>query len=352
MLAQELENRAKMSSHPFSFPPPPPAPPKASQSYAGVFQPVVGDNERRPGENRRSYGNWGHGRGFNRGGRRNEAYGSSRSDLTHGNPSTVTDKKYSSPQDGGNNFPSNNYQRSGYPQLSYPPIQFRHFPTNVHQGAGPQNPVIPANVRPPSHDYGLSFSTSEAPLSLAQNANSFQAKVHANQPVLMGPPIRMGFENLPQSDMSQRNEQRTVNEAGVYHHGLLERDESRFRRSSPKGLRSGRRESPTTSPGNRGRDHTRGRSKALSRPRTQNQRIQAAPAVPSFGTLLPLPSRPPALHGITRKGRKKEQRQNQLGLTPRAELTGQSKSSGEDDDTDEEARLAIVAGSAGQSHQL
>ena len=116
------------------------------------------------------------------------------------------------------------------------------------------------------------------------------------------------------------------------------------------GFSSDRHESPNPFSGHGGRGQKRGHGEAFSRPRNQNHRIQVAPAVPSYGGPLSLPTKPPALHESTRKPRKKKRKQNQLGLTPKAEEHESSEE--EEDDADEEARLAAVAASADQGLQL
>ncbi len=371
ILILELEDHAKMSGHRFAFPPPPPAPPKAPQSYPGFAQPFTDPNGLRGSEDSRDYLNRGHGRNFNRDGRRGGHFGSSKSNSGYGNPPLGIDKRHSSPPDKGYDVQTNDHNRSGYPLPSYPPIQLPRFPTNVNRSFGPQNPAFPANVRPaqaahlahgngayqiydgqhqyPSHGYGLSPPAMQAPLHTPQNNNTFQTAAHASQPVLMGPPIRMGFNAQGDSGQTQQHAQPTTYGTNAFRHGLPNCNESPYRHSSSIGFHSGRHESPKTLTRDRGRGQKRGYGEIHNRPRNQNQRVQVAPAVPSFGSPLPLPSKPPALHGNTRKPRKKKRKHNQLGLTPKAE---QHESSEEEDDTDEEARLAAAAAGAIQGHQL
>lgn len=69
---------------------------------------------------------------------------------------------------------------------------------------------------------------------------------------------------------------------------------------------------------------------------------QVAPAVPSFGN--PLPVKPPAPQIETKKAKKKKKRRvNQLGLTPK---TVEHASSSEEDDIDEELKLAATVTAA------
>ena len=73
-----------------------------------------------------------------------------------------------------------------------------------------------------------------------------------------------------------------------------------------------------------------------------------APAVPSFG--IPLPTKPPVPEAEVRKPKKKKKRRvNQLGLTPKTE--DHVSSSEEEDEIDEEAKLARSAGVIGGSGQ-
>lgn len=271
----------------------------------------------------------------------------------------------------GYNVQSNDYRRSGYPLPKYPPVQLPQYPTDLRHGYGQPNPAFPTNARPPqaaypangnasshnyngqqqypSHGYGPALPTIQAPLPAAPNSNSFQTIAHAGQPVLMGPPIRMGFDAQRNVHQAQQQAQPTANRTNAYQHGSNGND-SPYRHSSPMGYPSGRHESPKIFPGQRGRGQKRGHEDAFSRPRNQNHRTQVAPAVPSFGSPLPLPTKPPMLHESIRKPRKKKRKQNQLGLTPKAEEHESSED--EEDDADEEARLAAVAASAGQGHQL
>lgn len=74
---------------------------------------------------------------------------------------------------------------------------------------------------------------------------------------------------------------------------------------------------------------------------------QVAPAVPSFGN--PLPVKPPVPQVETKKAKKKKKRRvNQLGLTPKT--VEHVSSSEEEDDIDEELKLAatVTAPSAAQ----
>ena len=369
---QELEDHTKMSGHHFTFPPPPPAPPKASQSYPGLSQPFADPNGYRGRGIRGDHGIRGHGRDYNRGGRRGGSYGSSQSTPSYGNSFLGAEIRHTSPPDTGYSVQTNGHRRSGYPLPSYPPVQLPHYPTSLHQGYRQQTPAFQADVQAPqavypanrndsplnhnaqqrssSHGYGPSFATVQASLPAAQKNSSFQTNAHAGQAVLMGPPIRMGFDPPQNGHQPQQHAQPMANGANAYQHGLSNGSDSPYQHSSPMGFPSSRHESPNSFPGHHGRVQKSGHGEAFNRPRNQKHRIQVAPLLPSFGSPLPLPIKPPALHESTRKPRKKKRRHNQLGLTPKAEKHESSEE--EEDDADEEARLAGVAASAGQGRQL
>ena len=360
-----------MSAHQFNFPPPPPAPPKAISSYPSGPQPfAVGIHGSKGRGGRKDYGNRGHGLGFEQGRGRNGHFGFTQSTPSYRNPSLGTDQRRSSLPDVSYNVQTNDYRRSGYSLPRYPSIQLPQFPTNVLQGYESQKQDFPPNAGPPqavyaangsgsyqnvngqyqctSHDQGHSLPTLQTPLPTAQNNNSFQTNMQASQPVLMGPPIRMGFDARRSSSQAQQHGPPTANGINAYQHGLTDGSEALYRHSSPTGVRSGGHASLNVFPGNRGRGQRREHGAVYKRTRDPNQRYQAAPAVPSFGSQLPLPLKPPAFHGNTRKPRKKKRKLNQLGLTPKAE----EHESSEEDDTDEEAKLAGMASNAGQGHQL
>lgn len=82
------------------------------------------------------------------------------------------------------------------------------------------------------------------------------------------------------------------------------------------------------------RDHP----SAFGKPQSIAPRVPAPPPVPSFGN--PLPSKPPPPSDVTWKPKKKR-KHNQLGLTPKTE---DHESSEEEDDVDEESKLASGSG--------
>lgn len=360
-----------MSGHQFTFPPPPPAPHKAIPSYPGAPQTsAVGIHGSKGRGGRKDYGNHGHGRGFDGGRGRSGHFGFTQTPPSYGNPSLGTNQRRSSLPDVNYHVQTNNYRRGGYPLPSYPSIPLPQTATDVPQGYEPQKQDFPPNARPPhavypangsgsyqdvngrcqctSHDHGHSLPTLQTPLPAAQNNSSFQRSMHASRPVLMGPPIRMGFDARRSGSQAQQHGPPTANGINAYQHGLSDGCEAPYRHSSPMRIRSGGHASLNVFPGNRGRGQRHEHGDVYNRTRDPSQRNQAAPAVPSFGSQLPLPLKPPALHENTRKPRKKKRKVNQLGLTPKAE----EHESSEEDDIDEEAKLASVASNAGQGHHL
>ena len=356
-----------MSGHHFTFPPPPPAPSQTSQSYAGRPHPFAGPTGHRGRGNRGDHGNRGQGHGYARGGPRGGHF-SSHTASGYGNPSVAVDSGRSPPPNMGYNSQTNDHRRSGYPLPSYPPVQLPRYPINVHQGYGQQKPAFPAHAQaaytanesgPPQnyhgqqqnslHGYGPPLPTVQAPLPASLNNSSFQANAPAGPPVLMGPPIRIGFDAQRSGHQAQHYSQPTANGTNASRHGLSNGNDPSYRHSSPIRFPSGPHELPVPFPGHRGQNLKRGHGEAFGRLRNQNHRTPVAPAVPSFGSSLPLPVKPPALREDSRKPRKKKRKHNQLGLTPKAE---EHEASEEEDDADEEARLAALAASAGQGPQL
>ena len=359
-----------MSGHNFNFPPPPPAPPKASQSHLEVSQPFGGPDGYRRRETRGDHCNRGHGRGFNQAGRRRH-YGSSQTTPEHRRLSLGVDNRHSSSSNMGYNVDTNGHRRVEHPLPSYPSLLPQHRTSSL-QDYGQQIPAFSVNDLPPeasypsdgecsfqnynrhqqhsSHDYGPSPSTIQASLPAAQNSNSLQTNAHAGRPVLMGPPIRMGFDARRNGHQAQQYPMPTANRTNTYWHGLSNGNDSPNRYSSPMGFPSSGHQFPNPFLGYRGQGLKRGHGEAFYRSRNRNHPTQVSPAVPSFGSSLPFPMKPPGLHETFRRPKKKMRKENQLGLTPKAE--DHKSSEEEDDDADEEAKLAAVAASAGQCRQL
>ncbi|PLB44732.1 hypothetical protein P170DRAFT_367196 [Aspergillus steynii IBT 23096] len=136
---------------------------------------------------------------------------------------------------------------------------------------------------------------------------------------MMGPPMRWGFENAGSAaggHAATHGNQRGPRSFNNY---------SNNHNSNQASLGSGPSHHPNK------RDHT----SAFGKPRSTGPRVPAPPPVPSFGN--PLPSKPPPPVDTSKKPKKKKRKHNQLGLTPK---TDEHESSEEEDDVDEEARLA------------
>ena len=361
-----------MNGHQFTFPPPPPAPPKVSQKYPGVSQPFAGSDGYSHSRNRGSNNGRGYGPNRNQDWRGGGQCGSSQSTSSYSNSNWGPNKKHSSSPIIGYNIQANNDRRSGNYLPGFPSVQLPKYPTNLDQGYGHQNAPFPAPARPsetafPTNGDGSPYSSSghqdypsqghrsllhtmQAPLAAAVNNNSNPTNAHTGQPVLMGPPIRMGFDAQQSVPQKWQFAKPIANGTNGYHHGLLKGNDSHYGRSSPVGFPSGIHQALNPFPGHRGRGRKRGHGEAFNRTRNQNRHTPVAPAVPSFGGPVPLPVKPPALHETTRKPRKKKLKHNQLGLTPKAEERESSEE--EEDDVDEEAKLASVAASARRGPQL
>ncbi|KAL8640599.1 MAG: hypothetical protein Q9226_008728 [Calogaya cf. arnoldii] len=161
---------------------------------------------------------------------------------------------------------------------------------------------------------------------------------YASPPVGLGPPMRMGFD--AQDAMNARPAQQV-------HHDHLNPSDSRppHRQRGGRGPhnRRGNPNGVTVSANSRG-------NKSTSRPTNASttRGTQVAPAVPSFGN--PLPVKPPAPQVESKKSKKKKKRRvNQLGLTPK---TDEHVSSSEEDDIDEDVKLAATVEAASTAPQL
>lgn len=362
-----------MSGQQFTFPPPPPAPPPATpaaaQNYPVYNQPGAGQNHYGGRGSRGDRGNRGYGRGSNRGGPRGRGhFGSAHANSGYGSYS-LAGTGPAIPPNAGFNTQVNDQRRSGYPLHSYPPVQLPQYPANLGQEYGqPPSNFAPSTTysQPPQATYPPKFqSSTQQPNgqiqygshdhgSLAPNTQPtpyppkcpepFQPRQGAghSQPVYMGPPLRMGFDQERGDLRVQQYPQPSIpNAANPYQNGTYNGSGSPYQHNSPMSNHSTYHESPKPFSGHRGQGQKRRHGDAFSKPRNHNPRPQAAPAVPSFGAPLPLPVKPPVPQEGPRKQRKKKRKHNQLGLTPKME---EHESSEEDeDDADEEARLAAAA---------
>lgn len=364
-----------MSDQSFTFPPPPPPPPATSQNYPTFAQARGTQNCYGGRSNRGDRGNRGYGRGHRGGGSRNGGqYGQAQVGAGYGAYSGGGNRP-PLPPDGGYNFQMSKQGGGGYPLPNYPPVQLPQYPANVGQeyGYGPSNyglqPVqesFPTNSPHVSqqhggreqhglHGYGPqaqfnqpishAYQNTAAPLPRPSSSNG--------QPIVMGPPIRWSFDQRqPGIQTQQFSPPAPLNGTSPYQQGPLNSGSSPYyhRHSSSTGSGSTRHGSPNPFPGHRGRGQKREHGDAFGRPRKQDQRPQAAPAVPSFGAPLPLPIKPPAPQERPVKRSKKKRKHNQLGLTPKTEEHESSEE--EENDADEEARLAATIPGSLQGYQL
>lgn len=163
----------------------------------------------------------------------------------------------------------------------------------------------------------------------------------------MGPPIRLGFGD--QQGMEARpfspNHQGHPDHSVAYH---FFDSRPQYRQGSPHGSKPVRHQPTNRQRGGRGHHSMRGNRSANSGSTDFIRKSQVAPAVPSFGN--PLPTKPPAPEVEAKKPKKKKKRRtNQLGLTPKTEE--HLSSSEEEDEVDEELKLAKSVGAAGTAGQ-
>ncbi|KAL1965987.1 hypothetical protein VTN77DRAFT_4927 [Rasamsonia byssochlamydoides] len=314
-----------MASRGFSFPPPPPPPP---QQHAPGFQTPAASY----GQNNTSYGprggrpsggyHRGRGRGNgNRGGRggshtapyhANSAvnYGGYSAASTLSTPSTVT---------GASPYHHSSQFQPPQTQPAYPP---------PGQPYSQPPPSLPPYSSHPNYDagYGASSSTahSQVPSYSSQSPAGYAPAIspppHSSSPAshvppgapLVAPPMRWGYDNSGAGGFypgpSNGSTSNSLSRPGYTHPGG-----NNFTKHG----------------------HKRAFSSAFEKPTNTVPRTPAPPPVPSFGN--PLPAKPPPPADAARKPKKKKRRFNQLGLTPKTE---EHESSEEEDDVDEEARLA------------
>ena len=364
----------------FTFPPPPPPPPTAAPPFATQNHPAythTGGNHTGYGANR-SRGDRGN-RGYHRG-NRTFARGGGNLGSAHASSS------YTGYSVGGNRAPyqpntaytaqTSGQAGNGYTLRDYLPVQLPQYPANVGQeyNASPStfapSTALPRTHQavPPSDIQNAAYQgnaqrqfdprRADSPNSYNQNG-PYQAQNHASyqpqqkakfpQPVLMGPPIRMGFDEHRENRQTQHQPYPpAMNGPHPYQNGAYNGTGSPYPQNPSADGHPPRHDSPNPFPGHRGGQKRR-HGDAFGRSRNNNPKGQAAPAVPSFGAPLPLPVKPPVPLDNPKKSKKKKRRHNQLGLTPRA---AEHESSEEDDDVDEEARLAATVTGSAQGSQL
>lgn len=238
----------------------------------------------------------------------------------HGNMSSPNANAYVGPPRGRGYFGG----QSGQAGLQVPPN-----PTTSYMA--PQNTTYANSYGP--RPYGQVQSH-------AQSTN--------NMSNVVGPPIRMGFDTahphnnhgLP-SHVPMYEQPGSMRWNGDPGHHDRAAQNTRFQHPRYPNRPSNSRHTPN------GRQLSKlGGSSTPGRLLNSLPRPQAAPAVPSFGN--PLPVKPPAPDNMTRAPKKKKRQHNQLGLTPKAE----EHESSEEDDVDEEAKLAAAVAGAGADQKL
>ena len=299
-----------MASSNFEFPPPPPPPPViATQNYA-------------PPSHNNSNFQYGRGRGQGQGRSRGGNFRGQRGGIHggYGYGGQPSPNYGQGPyNDGGGQYPVNN----AYPLPNYPAASQIQ---NQHAGQW-QQPYTSTSPYPPN---GQAFGQQASAYSAQNpgyNGQNYAANLsvpprssyqpnHGPRPVIMGPPMRLGFNSNQQPANQPFSNLPSCGVGSSYQSN---------RHQSPNGL---------VDTGGRGQKRAHGN--AFPRSRSTIPKMPAAPAVPSFG--LPLPQQVSVIDGDKRL-KKKKRKHNQLGLTPRTE---EHESSEEEDDVDEEVKLAAA----------
>lgn len=359
----------------FIFPPPPPPPPRASASdstYQGQGQ--AHGHSLRGGFNGRGRG---HDRGRGNGDRlprrshprKSWNHNSAQAQNTPQGSPMLAQSAYSQFQTvphpsggltGGNIAPHFHHQhQAGGAQA---PLSYGYMPQQAVQAQPPFTSPYPASHQPQTSTHGSALplnsngqytlpSGHALPTSMTQ-FGPWQPSVAPNQTQMMGPPIRMGFnENSPSMTPALPNNNHPVNYAVSAFNAPQNHHISSANNNSPiNGYQSHPNQSPNPYPPNNhvSRDHgTRGNGfrrgqhhrsdQSFRKPRNEAPRSRAPPAVPSFLSAS-LPPKPDtsvmSLDGTGQERKKKKRKYNVLGLTPRTVEHEESE-----DDVDEEIRL-------------
>lgn len=262
------------------------------------------------------------------------------------------------------NSPGHNYS---LPQ--YTPVQQLHYPAystapiaqptpDVNAGVGycdnTQRQEQFYSVRQTGTPYNYNFpnqNNSYNPQQAQQYVSVAPLQDNQYPSILRGPPIRTGFgaSNFTAGDQHvqvQHQIQPHPISSGVHHlqHSSGSIIPLSLRAASQTRLNDPRYDSPKpySDPRNRGQkrqhDVVSGQRRHKSKTSAETK-TKVAPAVPSFGTPLPV-SLPPAQETEGRP-KKKKRRHNQLGLTPKSL---EYESSEDENDLDEEFKLANAAG--------
>ena len=367
-------------------PPPPPLPPQASPSFANYSQPTHARNNSYRGRGNRGDGGF-RGRGRGRGDNYRSSAGGDNRNFEGASGYGGYPSKYgghSSPPNTGYVSQTESHARSSYPLPDYPPIQQPHYPAYRQDGYAFSSSTYPTtnlDPRPPQQGWLMNGHAPTPNYAAPQHhtlypfnpqsqnvGNSYYDRQHPlhsqprpdrnqNQPVVMGPPIRMGFSDerpevyrqtqAPAKQYPDKHyQERAPASSSHYQNGPYFDSREPRRQDSPSYSRSHHRNSPNAFPNHHSRGNRRGHSDTHGRSRNPNSKSQIAPAVPSFGS--PLPGRSITAQESGRKPRKKKRRHNQLGLTPKTE---EHESSEEEEDVDEEAKLAAAAGVNGATDE-
>ncbi|KAL8948698.1 MAG: hypothetical protein Q9222_005146 [Ikaeria aurantiellina] len=229
------------------------------------------------------------------------------------------------------------------PSLSIPQIAMEtnmgelaiHFPPTLQSSTLNTQSILEARYTPYAQQYHS---------QLRDSASQHSDHRYASPPVVMGPPIRLGFTEQQGVDTQSFPQ----NQYDHFNHHLSQRSHDprpQHRQDSSYGPQPPRHRSPTRQRGGRGSHNKRGTRGHAVGSTDSNRRTEVAPAVPSFGN--PLPVKPPASLPDTKKQKKKKKRRvNQLGLTPKAEE--HVSSSEEEEDIDEELKFASTAQAGAQ----
>ncbi|MCJ1469275.1 hypothetical protein MMC07_007908 [Pseudocyphellaria aurata] len=362
-----------MNTHPFVFPPPPPPPPVLASS--NQVNPPGPPNGHKYGYNnkgirgdRASRGSRGRGQSASKQSSRGGSFGAlsvpAHTSYTQQNNSPFL------PQDVYH--PPANKPGSSYPLPEYPPVQQPQYPAtfaSYSRSAATTATYPAASITSPS-PHPEYYSHTQAPLqyqngqprATPNNFNSLSQNVlhyprgpqqyspapsrpePPKNPQLMGPPLRMGFNNgypgaSQQIQAPSQRQPSLPSMANSLQHGTRPFMRPSFQANPPSIPSSNKHDSPMPFTDHRSRGQRRHHDGPGSQ-RRFNTKSQVAPAVPSFGN--PLPVKPPAPQEMARRPKKKKRRHNQLGLTPR-NLEHES-SEEEENDGDEESKLAVAAG--------
>jgi Nuclear fragile X mental retardation-interacting protein 1 (NUFIP1)/Zinc finger C-x8-C-x5-C-x3-H type (and similar) len=295
---------------PFSFPPPPPPPPTQQHPPPpglGNTTPYASQNAYSHRGNYRGSGGGYRGRGrggVNRGGRGGGAY--------------------------PNSYSNNNQQNvygGGYPNVpAQPPVNTQEYYQN-----GSPVPYPPASYPPVAQGYAQSYAspsttttTTAYPHTNYNGSYGNTGQAVANAPAQSYPAGSTGHSSTVVAPPMHWNAG-----AGGFYPGSTNGTSFQYQGSTHGAPYGG--------------GQKRAFSSAFGKPVSQVPRVAAPPAVPSFG--VPLPAKPPQPADNSRKALKKKKRKfNQLGLTPKTE---EHESSAEEDDVDEESRLASADNAAG-----